>query len=111
MSIFPNPSPGSGSESPYSPPPAPPPPAPPPPQGPPAYYGPPPQYYAPPPLPPPAPAVEGLGWKFGVLFGLVVALIGANVYLYMQLDKVNKNLAARMTPRNPAWTNWKKPPT
>jgi hypothetical protein len=38
--------------------------------------------------------VEGLGWKFGVLFAVVVALIGANVYLYMQLDKVNKSLAA-----------------
>jgi len=95
MSIFPS-SPGSGSESPYSPPPAPPPPPaapPPPPQGPPSYYGPPQQYYAPPP-PPPAPVVEGLGWKFGVLFVLVAALIGANVYLYMQLDKVNKSLAA-----------------
>ncbi len=93
MSIFPNPSPGSGSEQPYSPPP-PPPPAPPsaPPPGAPAYYAPPPQYYPPP--PPPAPVSEGLGWKFGVLFGVVVALIAANVYLYMQLDKVKKDLTA-----------------
>lgn len=91
MSIFPNPSPGSGSEPPYTPPPAPPPPPSAPPPGAPAYYAPPPQYYAPPP-PPPAPASEGLGWKIGVLFGVVVALIAANVYLYMQLDKVKKDL-------------------
>jgi hypothetical protein len=92
MSIFPNPSPGSGSEPPYSPPPAPPP-APPsaPPPGGPAYYAPPPQYYAPPP-PPPPPASSGLGWKLGVLAALVIALIGATVYLYMQLDKVKKDL-------------------
>jgi F0F1-type ATP synthase membrane subunit b/b' len=93
MSIFPNPSPRGGPEQPYSPPP-PPPPAPPsaPPPGAPAYYAPPPQYYPPP--PPPAPVSEGLGWKFGVLFGVVVALIAANVYLYMQLDKVKKDLTA-----------------
>ena len=92
MSIFPNPSPGSGSEPPYSQPPAPPPSAPPPSQGPPSYYGPPPpQYYAPPP-PPPMPASEGSGWKIWVLFGLLVLVIGANVYLYMQLDKVKKEL-------------------
>ena len=90
MSIFPNPSPGSGSEPPYSPPPAPPS-APPP--GAPAYYAPPPQYYAPPP-PPPAPASGGWGWKIGVLFGVVIALIAANVYLYLQLDKVKKDLVA-----------------
>ncbi|MGA2879893.1 MAG: hypothetical protein ABSG13_13155 [Bryobacteraceae bacterium] len=89
MSIFPNPSPGSGSEPPYSPPPAPPS-APPP--GAPAYYAPPPQYYPPP--PPPAPASGGLGWKLGVLGGVVVVLIAANVYLYMQLDKVKKDLTA-----------------
>jgi F0F1-type ATP synthase membrane subunit b/b' len=97
MSIFPNPSPGSGSEQPYSPPPAPPaPPSAPPPSAPPSgapgYYAAPPQYYAPP--PPPAPSSGGLGWKFGVLFGVVIALIAANVYLYMQLDKVKKNLVA-----------------
>ncbi|MGP0074696.1 MAG: hypothetical protein ACLPWF_22520 [Bryobacteraceae bacterium] len=92
MSIFPNPSPGSGPEQPYSPPPAPPPPPSAPPPGAPAYYAPPPQYYAPP--PPPAPSSGGLIWKFGVLFGVVIALIAANVYLYMQLDTVKKNLVA-----------------
>jgi hypothetical protein len=91
MSIFPNPSPGSGSEPPYSPPPAPPPPPYAPPPGAPAYYAPPPQYYPPP--PPPAPVSEGGGWKIGVLAAVVVALIAANVYLYMQLDKVKKDLA------------------
>jgi F0F1-type ATP synthase membrane subunit b/b' len=95
MSIFPtNPGPSS-SEPPYSPPSSPPPGPPPPPSAPPpgAYYAPPPQqYYAPP--PPPAPAGEGgLGWKFGILFGVVIALIAANVYLYMQLDKVKKDLS------------------
>jgi F0F1-type ATP synthase membrane subunit b/b' len=95
MSIFPtNPGPSS-SEPPYSPPSSPPPGPPPPPSAPPpgAYYAPPPQqYYAPP--PPQAPAGEGgLGWKFGILFGVVIALIAANVYLYMQLDKVKKDLS------------------
>jgi F0F1-type ATP synthase membrane subunit b/b' len=34
-----------------------------------------------------------LGWKLGIPFGVVIAaLIGANVYLYMQLDKVKKDL-------------------
>ncbi len=35
-----------------------------------------------------------MGWKVGVLFGVVVVLIAANVYLYMQLDKVKKDLTA-----------------
>lgn len=35
-----------------------------------------------------------MGWKFGVLFGAVIALIAANVYLYMQLDKAKKDLTA-----------------
>jgi hypothetical protein len=35
-----------------------------------------------------------MGWKIMVLFGVVLALIAANVYLYMQLDKVKKDLAA-----------------
>jgi hypothetical protein len=93
MSIFPtNPGPGSGSEPPYSPPPAPPstPPSVPPP-GAPAYYAPPPQY-APPPAP--APVRGGWGWKIGVLSVFVIALIAANVYLYLQLDKVKKDLSA-----------------
>ena len=103
MSIFPDPSPRPSSEPQYSPPTAPPAaPAPssaaapqgaPYPQGAPAYYTPPPQYYAPPPAPAPAPSSGG-GWKIGVLFGVVIALIGANVYLYMQLDKVRKDLAS-----------------
>jgi hypothetical protein len=91
MSIFPNPSPGSGSEPPPSTPPAPPPYGPPP-GAPPPYYAAPPQYYAPQP-PPPLPA-SGFDWKIGVLFGIVVALIAANVYWYMQLDKVKKQLTA-----------------
>ena len=85
MSIFPNPSPTDPSPT-GSAPSAPPPgsqQAPPQQQ----YYAPPPQYY-----PPPAPA-KGGGWKVGVLFVLVLALIGANVYLYMQLDKVKKDLS------------------
>jgi hypothetical protein len=92
MSIFPS-SPGSGSEPPYSPPSAPPstPPSAPPP-GAPAYYAPPPQYYPPP--PPPPPASSGLGWKLGILFALVIAVIAANIYLYMQLDKTKKELSA-----------------
>jgi F0F1-type ATP synthase membrane subunit b/b' len=40
----------------------------------------------------PAPSSGGLGWKLGILFGVVVALIAANVYLYTQLDKVKKAL-------------------
>jgi hypothetical protein len=81
MSIFPNPSPGSGSGS-----------EPttervPPPTGAPAgyYAAPPSQYY------PPPPASSGSG-KFWALFAAVVLLIGANVYLYMQLDGVKKEL-------------------
>jgi len=92
MSIFPNPSPGSGSgsEPPPSTPPAPPPYAPPPGgQPPPTYYAAPPQSYA-----PPAPASGGSGWKFGILFVIVVLLMGGNVYLYLQLDKVKKDLTA-----------------
>ncbi len=92
MSIFPNPSPGSGSEPPPSTPPAPPPSAPPPYGPPPPYYAAPPQYYAPPP-PPHQTEGSGLGWKFGVLFGIVAALIAVDVYGYMQLDKVKKQLS------------------
>lgn len=93
MSIFPDPSPRPSPEPQYTPPAAPPPPpAAAPPQGAPAYYAPPPQYYAPPP-PAPAPSSGG-GWKIGILFGVVIALIAANVYLYMQLDKVRKDLSA-----------------
>jgi chromosome segregation ATPase len=88
MSIFPNPSPGPAPEpSPATPPYAPPPGTPPPAQ---PYYAAPPQYYP----PPPAPTSSGSGWKIGVLFGVVIVLIAANVYLYMQLDKVRKDLSA-----------------
>lgn len=80
MSIFPNPSPRS-NEPPA--PAAPPPSAPPPP----AYSSTP--YYP----PPPPPVSEGTGKKFPILFAAVIALLGANVYLYMQLDHVKKNLA------------------
>ena len=88
MSIFPNPSPRP-SEPPTVP--APPPPqCAPPPQ--PQYAAPP---YAPSPYyPPPPPPVEtGTGMKIPLLFGAVVALLGANIYLYMQLDRVKKDLA------------------
>jgi hypothetical protein len=85
MSIFPNPSPGGSEPPPPSTPSTPPPAAPPP------YYAAPPQYY--PPAPPP-PASSGSGWKIGVLFAIVIALIGATVYLYMQLDKTKKELTA-----------------
>jgi chromosome segregation ATPase len=78
MSIFPNPSPQG-----------PVPPAPP--QGAPPPYNPPPQYAAPPQYVPPAPS-NGGGWKVGILFGAVIALIGASVYLYMQLDKTKTDL-------------------
>ena len=62
----------------------------PPPQGVPP-YNPPPQYAMPPQYLPPPPSSGG-GWKIGVLFVAVVALIGACVYLYMQLDKTRQDL-------------------
>jgi chromosome segregation ATPase len=40
-------------------------------------------------LPPPS---SGGGWKIGILFGAVLALIGGCVYLYMQLDQTKKDL-------------------
>src|SRR5579863_8550290 len=82
MSIFPNPSPTSGGQQPAAPPP-PPPSAPPPP---PAYASTP--YY-----PPPPPPESGTGMKIPILFGAVIALLGAVVYLYMQLDHVRKDLS------------------
>ncbi len=83
MSIFPDPSPKQPPAPP--PPPAAPPPAAPPPQ----FAAPPfsqPPYYAPPP-----PPSSGSGIKIPVLFGAIIALLGACVYLYMQLDKVKKD--------------------
>ena len=78
MSIFPNPSP-QGPVPPS-----------PPPQGAPP-YNPPPQYAAPPQYVLAEPSSGG-GWKIGVLFVAVIALIGACVYLYMQLDKTKQDL-------------------
>jgi len=52
---------------------------------------PPPAYQAPPPPPPPAPH-DG-GWKIPVLFGTVLALIGANIYLYKQIDGLRQEVA------------------
>lgn len=72
MSIFPNPSPTPGSTPPQAPPPA--------------SYPP----YAPY-VPPPPAASSGL--KIPVLFGAVIALLGANVYLFLQMDHVKKDLA------------------
>jgi len=77
MSIFPDPSPRQ--------PPAPPPAAPPPQAAPPPFSQPP--YYAP---PPPLPS-SGSGIKIPILFGAIIALLAACVYLYMQLDKVKKD--------------------
>jgi|HubBroStandDraft_3_1064219.scaffolds.fasta_scaffold96126_2 hypothetical protein len=93
MSIFPNPSPTPENQPPAAPPP--------PPSAPPPQYAAPPYAQAPyPPAPyyPPPPAPEsGTGMKIPLLFGAVVALLGANVYLYMQLDHVKKDLATTNT--------------
>jgi chromosome segregation ATPase len=35
-----------------------------------------------------------MGWKIGVLFGIVAVLLAANIYWYMQLDKVKKQMTA-----------------
>ncbi len=53
-------------------------------------YGPPPGY-APPP-PPPAPAPASGGAKIPILFGAVIALVAANVYLFIQLNSVKTDL-------------------
>lgn len=84
MSIFPNPSPSSEPSGSAAPQPAP--------QAPPPQYGVPPQYPPPAYYAPPAPSGSG-GWKTIVLFIAVVALIGANVYLYTQLNSVKADLA------------------
>src|SRR5277367_3767777 len=91
MSIFPNPSPTPENQPPAAPPPS----AVPPQYAAPQYAQPP---YAPAPYYPPPPAPEsGTGMKIPLLFGAVVALLGANVYLYMQLDHVKKDLASTNT--------------
>ena len=79
MSIFPDPSPRTPV----------PPAAPPPPAGAPPPFAQPPYYAIPatPPAPPPS-----SGMKTAVLFGAVIALLAASVYLYMQLDHVKKDL-------------------
>jgi flagellar basal body-associated protein FliL len=83
MSIFPDPSP----RQPPSPPSAPPPQGPPPP-----HYAQPPQYFSYPPPPPEPPPASG-GIKIAILFGAVIALLAACVYLYLQLDKIKKDQA------------------
>ena len=84
MSIFPNPSPTPDPQQPAA--------SAPPPQGAPPQY--PPQYapqqYVPPPMYGPPPSTGG-GWKVPVLFVAVIAALGANVYLYMELDHVKKD--------------------
>jgi len=45
-----------------------------------------------PPLPPPAPS-GGSGVKVWILFGAVIALLVANVYLFIQLDKVRVEMS------------------
>ena len=42
--------------------------------------------------PPPAPPSGGGGLKFPILFGSVLALLGANVYLFTQLDKTKNDV-------------------
>ncbi|HLK18649.1 MAG TPA: hypothetical protein VKT81_06825 [Bryobacteraceae bacterium] len=88
MSIFPNPSPTGSNQPPANPPAAPPPPSAPPP----GYAQAP--YYPP---PPPPPAESGGGAKTAILYGAIVALLAAVVYLYVQLDKVKKDVAANNT--------------
>jgi F0F1-type ATP synthase membrane subunit b/b' len=36
---------------------------------------------------------EGTGIKFPILFGAIIALVGANIYLFLQLDKTRTELA------------------
>lgn len=42
--------------------------------------------------PPPPPASNGGGLKIPILFGLVLALLGANVYLFLQLGKTKDDV-------------------
>ena len=51
---------------------------------------PPPGYQVPPPAPPPQ---HDGGWKIPVLFGTVLALVGANIYLYKQIDGLKQEVA------------------
>jgi hypothetical protein len=43
-------------------------------------------------MPPPPPPSSG-GMKIPILFGAVIALLGANVYLFLQLDKTKTDIA------------------
>jgi chromosome segregation ATPase len=47
------------------------------------------------PAPPPAPQPEQGGWnlKVAILFGAVIALLAANIYLFVQLDRVRGDLS------------------
>ncbi len=42
---------------------------------------------------PPAPAESGWNLKVAVLFGAVIALLAANIYLFIQVDRVRSDLA------------------
>jgi hypothetical protein len=44
-------------------------------------------------MPPPPPPSSGGGIKIPILFGAVIALLGANVYLFLQLDKTKTDVA------------------
>jgi hypothetical protein len=46
----------------------------------------------PPPAPPPPPP-SGSGAKIPILFGIVIALVAANVYLFVQLNNVHSDMA------------------
>ncbi|HZO56928.1 MAG TPA: hypothetical protein VFB63_29730, partial [Bryobacteraceae bacterium] len=39
------------------------------------------------------PHSEGAGLKIPILFGIVIALLAANVYLFLQLDQVKTEVA------------------
>ena len=43
--------------------------------------------------PQPPPHQEGSGIKFPILFGAIIALVGANIYLFLQLDKTRTDIA------------------
>jgi hypothetical protein len=44
-------------------------------------------------MPPPPPPPSGGGIRIPILFGAVIALLGANVYLFLQLDKTKTDVA------------------
>ena len=74
--------PGGGSTPPYQPPNQPP-------------YQPPPNqppYAYQPPYQPPPPPAEGSGIKIPILFGAVVALLGASIYLFYEVSQLRSDL-------------------